>query len=893
MADEQPILVKIDPKAYAEVIEGLIEHVGASPELNPALHDYFVSAITKGADISAIDLPALAQMSEEKLAEAAVNLPDKVSQNLRKESQDSAALRKNLKLAALFGEDSDLKLKELEGGEQAQTLEKIIDAKIAEYNETAKNGIRRNGKNYEIFLPDRQGNNPSWKNLRGDFIHFIQKQPPTKETWLLLNILEKAASQQAEIAYNPQKTMRLADIMDRQLFSLDDYNPKSLRVVFTSKPESIVEMSSGQRWTSCMNEEEERVNYIHFTQNDITYGTIVAYLVAEDDPQARYPLARQLLKPYQNQQTKETIYIPAHIYPAARSPNTYKLFEQTTDNFVQQFNQGKIGEFVMNKNLYSDGQTGFVNIGEQEWDRESVNNALQGYYQSNFTEYLTELNIHRENPQRVTSLLNKMKQLHDPYRISRNLFKDLAKSHGEGTLPNPQVILDVAKNRIFDLDLRLAQNELPANLEQVLDIISESKIGLTRLNINAGSLKYGALQNLTDLLKNQLPQLDALDLNIQSLIFDARLKSPEKINARNEQVREFIGETRKSSNIGINIYAQKTLSKKEFAEELREYYQKESDVHLRWAGRNFPYIENDQQDLFNRLQTPRRLATDFLEEYPKLGSQYQSYTAPTFREILESIKKGGFSFKYITDKSINKDNSPHKEDILNDFEIEEIIKAINNPNIKLQEISIKSEFIAAEDFEQILDAIAQNPHILNCKIDCPKIVFKEDLTSIEAINARNARLTAKIKPLEPRLDLSCRDIVNREQLGERLSLYYNDSFNQALVDLAKNVSFGEKNTEVIQACKQLKNLQSPQFIVESLLHDKGVGFTYHPTPIPKIDVMVAAAKSNKFFIIFIDDKVDFTVAVDAITDAINCDQVKIDVLEVHENRHYQSNCLVP
>ena len=103
-------------------------------------------------------------------------------------------------------------------------------------------------------------------------------------------------------------------LMNGKRLSADAYKPDDLMVVISRDPQKIGEMSSGQHWQSCM--AEGGINF-RYVPADIEAGSLVAYVVSKDDPEARYPLMRQLLKPFHNDANGKTVLIPAHVYGSA------------------------------------------------------------------------------------------------------------------------------------------------------------------------------------------------------------------------------------------------------------------------------------------------------------------------------------------------------------------------------------------------------------------------------------------------------------------------------------------------------------------------------------------------------------------------------------------------
>lgn len=74
-------------------------------------------------------------------------------------------------------------------------------------------------------------------------------------------------------------------------------------VVISRNTEDIARMSTGRAWISCMS--ENGVYFLDYVPSDIKEGTLVAYLVREHDTEINNPLARALLKPYNEYNPEE------------------------------------------------------------------------------------------------------------------------------------------------------------------------------------------------------------------------------------------------------------------------------------------------------------------------------------------------------------------------------------------------------------------------------------------------------------------------------------------------------------------------------------------------------------------------------------------------------------
>ena len=71
---------------------------------------------------------------------------------------------------------------------------------------------------------------------------------------------------------------------------------KSFYIVFSKHRYDVAGMSTGRGWTSCMNL-YTGINS-HYVQHDVKAGTLVAYLVRNDDLNIKNPVARVAIKPF-------------------------------------------------------------------------------------------------------------------------------------------------------------------------------------------------------------------------------------------------------------------------------------------------------------------------------------------------------------------------------------------------------------------------------------------------------------------------------------------------------------------------------------------------------------------------------------------------------------------
>lgn len=81
-----------------------------------------------------------------------------------------------------------------------------------------------------------------------------------------------------------------------------------LMIVFSQNPHDIAQMSTGRRWTSCMNVEEEGSQYKNIFC-EVERGGLVAYLINGNDMEISNPLARIHIRRFDNQ-SGQSIAIP-------------------------------------------------------------------------------------------------------------------------------------------------------------------------------------------------------------------------------------------------------------------------------------------------------------------------------------------------------------------------------------------------------------------------------------------------------------------------------------------------------------------------------------------------------------------------------------------------------
>ena len=141
-------------------------------------------------------------------------------------------------------------------------------------------------------------------------------------------------------------------------------NSGKLGVVISRHPHDVAGMSTDKGWRSCMKmgktgnkKDDDAGLYSHYLKHDVQQGTHVAYLVHEHDKEAKQPLARIALKPFQSEDKKDTILRPEN--------KTYgtsdNAFGHTVKKWAERNFRAKEGNiYRKNKKLYDDDNKGTV-----------------------------------------------------------------------------------------------------------------------------------------------------------------------------------------------------------------------------------------------------------------------------------------------------------------------------------------------------------------------------------------------------------------------------------------------------------------------------------------------------------------------------------------------------
>ena len=419
--------LRFDRQHYDALLDRLVAEVKEKypdyPAANePALRLYFAKACAKGVNISLLNFDKLAQMQPEQLVEAAEKLSDKLTPESRKLFEEAARRRTNAARWENLFPDGNNELFLPLSALNAKSIDADIEACLAKHNIKADAFFKvtksTEDKQVESGALDSQrrtaGKDISQRHVRRDpndpaKLQTLNPNPkPGKDPWepgqklgaflearnewSILDDFQVENSRKGDAEIGQASTQ--ADIRELMLGNrsnaADTYDPKSLMVVISRDPQKIGEMSSGQHWKSCMAEDGINFRYVPM---DIEAGSLVAYVVSKNDPEARYPLMRQLLKPYSNAQG-ETILVPAKTYGDDVSGNSFtrQSLVETLSSFVRNnVNNAAAGTFEMDSRLYSDGQATTINL-QSNWSKETLEQGLQKFHDGAMQEWMTERN---------------------------------------------------------------------------------------------------------------------------------------------------------------------------------------------------------------------------------------------------------------------------------------------------------------------------------------------------------------------------------------------------------------------------------------------------------------------------------------------------------------------
>lgn len=510
---------RINEENYGELKKELLAEIEAlsshplSDELTAARENYILTSIAKGATVA--KLPSrVADLTASQLARATRHIPDKQSLGWndltsldaedRRDFAEAAQKRPmNMPYELLFKEGQDDLVLPLFGG--ANSFDDLVDAFIKRHNvraienfeeahrqdvlarqrdpgarpraginDIAQQRIRRNPDDLsrlQVCAPDKDG---AW--MPGPrFGAYLRKQ----REWRLFETVHRESEVRNKRQFPQEEessTGRYAALKafaERSVQNIDGvFRAGALRVVVSRDPQKIGEMSTGQDWLSCMSRDGSYFNYV---SKDIETGSLVAYVVHQDDVEARYPLMRALLKPFLNADA-DMVLVPAKIYGViANSTQTSDALLVTLNNFVAELNAEKTGAFKMDPRLYADGQALTVMLGA-EWSPEQISSAIRKFQDGSLQEGLVELATNEDllakgmraqhnadpavNIRKLRKSIGRLFDLHDTeLDLPWTFFREMMRT-SIGAIPQPGDILEAVEKEEILLERQAAFNAL-------------------------------------------------------------------------------------------------------------------------------------------------------------------------------------------------------------------------------------------------------------------------------------------------------------------------------------------------------------------------------------------------------------------------------------------------
>ncbi|NDK09021.1 hypothetical protein EOM39_07335, partial [Candidatus Gracilibacteria bacterium] len=144
------------------------------------------------------------------------------------------------------------------------------------------------------------------------------------------------------------------------------------QIVISRDPYDIAGMSTDRKWHSCMELKNENENYDerlrntneggsyrYYVKNDLTEGSLIAYLIDKNDREIEAPYARVLIKPYINRQGDQIFLSPeARVYKDDMLIDSVLAdkFLAIVDDWAKEQQKDLKGKFYANPNLYYDGK---------------------------------------------------------------------------------------------------------------------------------------------------------------------------------------------------------------------------------------------------------------------------------------------------------------------------------------------------------------------------------------------------------------------------------------------------------------------------------------------------------------------------------------------------------
>jgi hypothetical protein len=266
--------------AYQKTISQLIERFdlqSGDSNLMQARRAYLYGAIMKSVDLSVCP-KGLHDMTANELVTATADLPDKFSSTDR-ELVNKASHQRDLTLWHGLMPDEEIQDIMIDFfGRDAQSASEKIQSFINKHNEKAKKTYQsalQQDENDQLINPGvypKAGKTIDQRQIRldPDKPNQLQTFDPSKNKWMLGPRLNKFLQESYEwrlfdivqvgtdlkqMANRSfaDSNVPFADFLNQQSYDVDRlFDAGKLKVLISSDPQKVNEMSTGQRWYSCM-----------------------------------------------------------------------------------------------------------------------------------------------------------------------------------------------------------------------------------------------------------------------------------------------------------------------------------------------------------------------------------------------------------------------------------------------------------------------------------------------------------------------------------------------------------------------------------------------------------------------------------------------------------------
>ncbi len=193
---------------------------------------------------------------------------------------------------------------------------------------------------------------------------YFEKDPETGKEIFTKRAGEKIPADEVRANHRKLVKQEIEELIKQyseipEVQDLRNSKPKTYYIVFSKHAYDVAGMSTGRGWTSCMNlYDGSNKRFVSF---DVIEGTMVAYLVREDDLNIKKPAARVAIKPYVNyEDPADVLYEPeGRVYGTAPAD-----FAKQVNELITAAQPSKTGTFSLVDTLYCDSKSSVTRFGD-------------------------------------------------------------------------------------------------------------------------------------------------------------------------------------------------------------------------------------------------------------------------------------------------------------------------------------------------------------------------------------------------------------------------------------------------------------------------------------------------------------------------------------------------